>query len=339
VLLGSGSGIGTHERTCRVRVGDQHTLTLSLKNHDGRGTVKVAYNPTAAGSLNWSRLVAVSHRWIVGRILEAKRAFAELSWAMQVSLAIQLVLAVGFAYLLLHSGEGRPVKEESSLAGIAESKSHERDPVVAELKETRALLGRQLEAGGRESAWIHRELEALAKDQQRLHEQISSYEKSAARSAIEIERRVERRLLPELQKPQLELVQVRQQIQELASAKESLKQDLAAVLKQQSETLARMRLQPPTDGPQSHSASGSPSLAQAESKPLTFWVSFREGTSEGHIQELLHQIHGRKIKGPTPTGWINVEAQLKQSESIEGFFETVKKSKIVSAITTSLSGQ
>ena len=329
ILVGSAAGTGAHERTCRVLAGNQgHTLTLHLENHGDRGAVTVSYRPPEASGLRWTRLVDAPLMWIK----QSGRAVSELSWAMQTSLALQLVLAVGFAYLLLHPVEG--------------------DRQVVTPADLQALHTRQTESGVQQITRMRQDIEALAKDQQVLREQLVSYEKAAARSAIEIEHRVERRLQPELQKTTLEMVSIRQQVQELATAKDAMKQDLAAALQQQAETRARMKVPSSSEGPQSFRATTSPPLAQAdeppkvaggsraeELKPLIFWVSFHEGTTEKSVEDLLHQIRGRKIKGPTPTGWINVEAQLKQSESIEGFFETVKKVKIVSAITTSLSGQ
>lgn len=325
LLVGSVTGAGPGEHTGRVRIGGRHRLILSLSNHGERGTVKVSYQPVRATVLAFLADVLA---WMADRAGQARQAFSELSWAMRMSLALQAVLAIGFVFLLLNSN---------------------RDALQ---EEAQVLESRLIASANQQIARMNQEITALAKDQQAMREQLASYEKSQARSAIEIEHRVERRLLPELQKATLEMVQIRQQIQELASAKESLKQDLAAAMKQQAETLAKMKLPPSPEGPQSFRATASPPLAQAddppkvaggarpeEMRPLTFWVSFHEGTTEKHVQDLLHQIHGRKIKGPTSTGWINVEAHLKQSETIEGFFETVKKSKIVSAITTSLSGQ
>lgn len=328
LLVASASGSGIFERSCRIRVGVHHSLTLFLTNDGTRGTVKVSYVPSPAGSRRLVRIVAHAGDWLADRARKARRSFSELPQPMQVSLAFQMVLAIGFVYLLLHSSGG----------------------VVPE--NHRATQPQSVNPGTQQIATLTTDLAALAKDQQFLREQIASLEKSSARSAIEIEHRVERRLLPELQKATLEMVRVRQQVQELTTAKEAMKQDLAAVLKQQTETLARMKLPPSPEGPQSFRATTSPPLAQAEEppkiaggarpeefKPLTFWVSFQEGTTEKHVQDLLHQFRGRKLTGPTPTGWINIEAQLKQSETIEGFFETLKKANIVRAITTSLTGQ
>ena len=309
LLVASASGSGIFERSCRIRVGVHHSLTLFLTNDGTRGTVKVSYVPSPADNRRMARLAANTGRWIADRAQKACRSFSELSWAMQASLAFQMVLATGVGYLLLHHGGGI-------------------------LQDQRTIQSQPVNPGTQQIATLTTNLAVLAKDQQFLREQLASYEKSAARSAIEIEHRVERRLLPELQKATLEMVQVRQQMQELASA---------TALKQQAETLARMKQQPSSAGPQSFRADDSPKVAGGgrpeELRPLTFWVSFHEGTPEKSVQDLLHQIHGRKIRGPTPTGWINVEAQLPQSETIEGFFETIRKFNIISAITTSLTGQ
>ena len=331
LLVASASGSGIFARTSQVRIGND-SLTLVLTNDGAHGTAKVLYSPSPAGSSRLARIVAHSGNWLADRARKAHRSFSELPQSMQVSLALQAALAISVVYLLTQSGE----------IGLQEGAT----------KEPQGRRSSQIESVIRQNAGIRQEIETLAKDQTLLREQIASYEKSAARTALEIEHRVERRLLPELQKATLEMVQVRQQVQELAAAKEAMKQGLAAALKQQTETLARMKLLPSPEGPQSFRATTSPPLAQAEEppkiaggvrpeefKPLTFWVSFQEGTTEKHVQDLLHQFRGRKLTGPTPTGWINIEAQLKQSETIEGFFETLKKAKIVRAITTSLTGQ
>lgn len=286
ILVGSASGTGAYERTCQVRVGNRgHVLTLHLENHGDRGTVKVSYQPTAVKSPAWGQIGAASRSWITHRARWTRQAFSELSWAMQMSLTLQFVLAVGLVFLLLHPVDGG-----------------RRAGTTADLQAAQTL---QAESDRRQIARMRQDIEALVKDQQLLRKQIVSYEKSTARSTIEIEHRVERRLLRELQKTTIE-----------------------AALKQQAETLSRMKLQPSSIGPQS----------SVEFKPLTFSVSFHEGTPEESVQDLLQQIHGRKIQGPTPNGWINIEAQLTQSETFEEFFETIRKFNIVSAIKMSLTG-
>ncbi len=339
VLVGSISGMEAHERTSRIRVGNRHNMVLSLNNYHNRGTVKVSYQPTEAASPAWARLASASHAWITDRAGRTRQAFSELSWATRISLALQTTVALGLVFLLL-SPQGRPspAARDSSMSDEARS------------------VHQQL-------AGVTKQVEAMARAQQTLHEKLETFDKQTEEYAIEIERRVQKKFLTELQKATSELILVRVQIQGLTEAEEALRKDLVATkgqsrelevaLKQQAEALSRMKLIPSADGPQSYQIpSRSLPLAQAEeppkiagvgqpgeSNPLTFWVTFQEGTPESHVQEFFNQIRGRKITGPTASGWINVEAPLKKSETIEGFFETIKKAKIVRAITTSLTGQ
>lgn len=339
VLVGSISGLEAHERTSRVEVGKRYIMVLVLKNHGNGGTVKVSYQPTAVKSPAWARLASASHAWITDRARQTRQAFSELSWAMRISLALQTTVALGFVFLLL-SPQGRP-----SPAAFDSSMSDEARSVHQQL------------------AGVTKQVEAMARAQQTLHEKIQTFDKQTEEYAIEIERRVQKKLLTELQKATSELILVRLQIQGLTEAEEALRKDLVATkgqsselamaLKQQAEALSRMKLTPSGMGPQSQSqpavsspiasAEEPPKVAVAppteEAMPFTFWVTFREETPEVHVQEFFRQIQGRKLTGPTPTGWINVEVPLKKSETIEGFFETVKKANIVRAITTSLAGQ
>lgn len=339
VLVGSVSGMEAHERTSQIRVGSRHNMVLVLKNHGNRGTVTVSYQPTAVKIPAWARLAAASRSWMTDRVRRTRQTISEVSWAMRVSLALQAAVALGLVFLLL-SPQGRP------FPGAL-------DPGMSD--EARSVH--------QQLTGVTKQVEAMARAQQTLHEKIQTFDKQTEEYAIEIERRVQKRLLTELQKATSELIQVRVQIQGLTEAEEALRKDLVATkgqsrelevaLKQQAEALSRMKLIPSADGPQSYQKPSSflpsaqteepPKSAGAgqpgESNPLTFWVTFQEGTPESHVQEFFNQIRGRKITGPTASGWINVEAPLKKSETIEGFFETIKKAKIVRALTTSLTGQ
>jgi len=67
------------------------------------------------------------------------------------------------------------------------------------------------------------------------------------------------------------------------------------------------------------------------SQLFNFWVSFQDGTSEASIEQLIQEIHGRK--GPVNAGWYNVEVTLPQPQPPDGFMESLKKAKIVKAVT------
>jgi hypothetical protein len=75
-------------------------------------------------------------------------------------------------------------------------------------------------------------------------------------------------------------------------------------------------------------------LADAIRDPFTFWVSFEENTPENSIQDLLKEIHGRS--GRVDSGWYNIEVNLPDRQTPDGFVDTLKKSKIVKAVKTSM---
>jgi len=237
VLVGSISGLEAHERTSRVEVGKRYIMVLVLKNHGNGGTVKFSYQPTAVKSPAWARLASASHAWITDRARQTRQAFSELSWAMRISLALQTTVALGFVFLLL-SPQGRP-----SPAAFDSSMSDEARSVHQQL------------------AGVTKQVEAMARAQQTLHEKIQTFDKQTEEYAIEIERRVQKKLLTELQKATSELILVRLQIQGLTEAEEALRKDLVATkgqsselamaLKQQAEALSRMKLTPSGMGPQS----------------------------------------------------------------------------------------
>jgi len=75
-------------------------------------------------------------------------------------------------------------------------------------------------------------------------------------------------------------------------------------------------------------------LADVIRDPFTFWVSFEDNTPENSIQDLLKEIHGRP--GRVDSGWYNVEVNLPDRQTPDGFVDTLKKSKIVKAVKTSM---
>lgn len=68
--------------------------------------------------------------------------------------------------------------------------------------------------------------------------------------------------------------------------------------------------------------------------PFKFWVSFQDGTSQERIDQWVKEIRGRK--GPTNAGWYPVEVNLPKPQTSNELLESLKKTKIVKAITTSL---
>lgn len=72
----------------------------------------------------------------------------------------------------------------------------------------------------------------------------------------------------------------------------------------------------------------------SQAHPFKFWVSFQDGTSQERIDQWVKEIRGRK--GPTNAGWYPVEVNLPKPQTSNELLESLKKTKIVKAITTSL---
>ena len=103
------------------------------------------------------------------------------------------------------------------------------------------------------------------------------------------------------------------QIQRLTAAKEALSKDVAAL--ETRAIVAEVRRDNPVE-------------------PFKFWVSFQEGTPDKSIEELIKGIDGRK--GPIDGGWYSVEVNLAQPQTSAALVESLKKTKIVKAVKTSL---
>jgi hypothetical protein len=70
-----------------------------------------------------------------------------------------------------------------------------------------------------------------------------------------------------------------------------------------------------------------------QAQPLTFWVTFQEGTSEESIEHLMEEIHGRK--GSVNAGWYPVEVRRPVGPP-DRILESIRQAKIVKAVSMSL---
>jgi hypothetical protein len=105
--------------------------------------------------------------------------------------------------------------------------------------------------------------------------------------------------------------QLRNQIQGMTTANEALSREIAQLQTRAFVTEAKLANQVP---------------------PFKFWVSFQDGTSQERIDQWVKEIRGRK--GPTNAGWYRVEVNLPKPQSSNELLESLKKTKIVKAITT-----
>jgi predicted nucleic acid-binding Zn-ribbon protein len=162
-------------------------------------------------------------------------------------------------------------------------------------------------------------------------------------------------------KPALEAMHSQQQLmaqdlETLSTTRKSVQQDIARLdshakdlrqtLSEQRTLLASIAASANSAAPIAKKAgdavtsppSSPPLLAelQKETTPaqFTFWVSFQDGTPEKNIEELIQEIHGKK--GDTNAGWYAVEVPLGGTQQPDAFADSLRKAKIVKAVTTTL---
>jgi hypothetical protein len=114
--------------------------------------------------------------------------------------------------------------------------------------------------------------------------------------------------------------------------------ELQTSLEQQAVAVAKMMsTQEANKGVAGAESSSEPAGGQKQEPKaylVTFWVSFQDGTPEESIEQLIQGIRGRK--GPSNAGWYPVEVDLPKPQTSDELLESLKKAKIVKAITTSL---
>lgn len=141
----------------------------------------------------------------------------------------------------------------------------------------------------------------------------------------------------------------REEVHQLMTSREVLNREIAALksreieqgLKQQAVVLARILSPQEKDGAEGKTAeitvlpaaSTSAEVREEETRPFTFRVSFQDGTSEENIERLIRTIHGRL--GHTNSGWYTVEVPLPKPQTPEGFMESLRREKIVKALSLS----
>lgn len=142
----------------------------------------------------------------------------------------------------------------------------------------------------------------------------------------------------------------REEVQHLMTAKEILNREIAALkkreieqgLKQQAVVMARILSPQEQDRAEGNTAeitvlpapaSSTAEIREEETRPFTFRVSFQDGTSEENIQRLIRTINGRL--GTTNSGWYTVEVPLPKPQTPEGFIESLRREKIVKALSLS----
>lgn len=130
---------------------------------------------------------------------------------------------------------------------------------------------------------------------------------------MHIQAEVKQTLQAQLRDAAADRAQLRGQVRSMTTANEALSREMAQLQTRAIVTEAKL-------ANQEHS--------------FKFWVSFQDGTSQERIDQWVKEIRGRT--GPTNAGWYPVEVDLSKPQTSDELLESLKKAKIVKAITTSL---
>lgn len=196
---------------------------------------------------------------------------------------------------------------------------------------------------------LRRTLEVVTKTQERLNTNVLTVQREAGSRHKGVQREVESLTRLLLSKAQEEREQLRAELQSLTIANDMLTKEVADLGTQNRELKDKLKSAgvdvskampavesnpavagtpkaeyPPTQIAESHS--------ETSRSPLTFWVSFHEGTSEESIQHLVEEVRGRR--GPVNAGWYPVEVMLPPPNPPDRFLDSLRQTKIVKAVST-----
>ncbi|MEW6544568.1 MAG: hypothetical protein AB1411_13285 [Nitrospirota bacterium] len=241
-------------------------------------------------------------------------------------------------------------QQVSTQASEAQQEAAQVHRAVARLAQAQQASTQTLQAQQQQIAQVHQAVEAM---DQRVRTDAAALRQLVGDSRKGFEDAVERHVRLAQIGDEKERAQLRSQVQQLVAARDVLSREVAALksreveqgLKQQAVVMARILSPQEAErktaevaevtvlpGPTSVPAKA----GEVEAQPFTFWVSFQDGTSEENIERLIHAIQGRR--GPTNAGWYNVEVNLPKPQTPEGFFESLKREKIVKAVTLTRNG-
>lgn len=298
LLLAGFTGPEAGTRTARFEA-PAGVVEVGIHNAMGGGSVSVT--TPAAGWRSAARLGA-----------EAVRRLADAGWLPDAW--PRLALSTALAALLLSAVLFRPGDPTGPAPGGPPSSGalDRLDHRLADIAEAQTATYQALRAQQDEIARMHRTVD-----------QISGMQRQLRGNVVTVEHRV------------------RTVNRDLAAAKRALAQDVAALQIRNNEikerlisevvTLSKARL------PEAVEASGQPprplAARQDEAvKSLSFWVSFQEGTPEKNIDEFLQQLQGQR--GPVSHGWQKMQVPLQQPLTSEAVLESVRKAKIIRAVST-----
>jgi len=336
LLAGSLYALKVGTKTARFPVA-RHTIEVSVQNRLDHGSARVAYRAAVQW---WDRAFKkMACALAPSFLLPSMRPKATVM--AQIALAVVVLLLAADRLTGRFGTEGVVTQQERGLARLIQAQEAVMQTVRAQQEGTAA---------------VYRAIDSLAQSQKRLSVNLVSVEQRMKALPDRTRREVKNSLLAELSNATAERERLRTEIQILTAAKESLTRDVAlfemrnrdlqqSVKQQASPSAKKVTPQEPgksiaVKADEASSLPPSPTPQEAEAPPqdpthpLTFWISFQDGTSEESIEQLVKEIHGHR--GPTNAGWYNVEVNLPEPQTTEGFFELLRKAKIVKDLTTRL---
>lgn len=291
----------------RFRVGP-HTIEVSVSNQPDGGMLRAEFRP-AGSFLQRMRRVASA---LLATVSRPDRAMQPLpgfplrgGWWRAAVLA-QGLLAVAVLFLVVdrladRSGMWKTQQRVSMSAHASAAKGSGGNGPLARQEHK---LARLVE----DQAAVIRAIKVQQQEIDRLRRGVVAAERQSQKR-----HEAETLLLARLSSETDDRARMWDQIQRLTAAKEALSKDVAAL--ETRAIVAEARRDNPVE-------------------PFKFWVSFQEGTPDKSIEELIKRIDGRK--GPIDGGWYSVEVTLAQPQTPATFVESLKKTKIVKAVKTSL---
>lgn len=230
---------------------------------------------------------------------------------------------------------------------------HRLEDKLAALGKMQAASSQALDGHHKVIAAVQRAVDEVAQQQKQMGGQMVSVqqveehqERIARQSSLDVER-MARLLMGQVQS---ERAQLRDELHSLSMANEHLAKHVSSMEKKNQELASRLRtagidvsskvsiVEPSTmvakeTATTDHAAGASGAEVRPDASPLTFFVSFQEGTTEESIDRWFQDLHARK--GAADSGWYSVEVTRPAQQPAERFMEGLKNVKIVKAVATS----
>lgn len=356
-LVGGVCMKGFDRKAAQFRV-SRSTLDVNVHNRPDGGTVRVTLQ---AASSAWARIPSL---WTtaVARLSSGVAPVRASLWA-----TVQAGLVLALLFLLADRFTDRLELHDATRRQALSSATQ---PIEARLQDTRLALDRQeqllhqlaqtqeetvrtIKTQQQTLTGLHRAVVTVAQNQTQQGVSVKAVRRGAKPTGDRTAQTVENQVNKVLRSMESDRERLFNHIFHLSDAQDritreqqKLERDMVSLknhelrisLEQQAIAVAKMmsaqEASKDTAGAESSSEPAERPKQDSKAYLVSFWVSFQDGTSEESIEQLIQEIKGRK--GPNNSGWYSVEVNLPKSQASDELFESLKKTKIVKAITTSL---